>query len=126
MKNELVLDLAVLEEFQKQARARRKNPGNLLTKLMREQLEIWEDEKLFEEMRRDAQKSGYKARDAVKLVRQHRRDKKALQAIADQAVAEGKPVPTDLLERLLTTPIKLDRFTPLTREELYDRQGETR
>ena len=93
---------------------------------VKEQIEIWEDEKLDKEMRRDARKSGYKEEDAVELVRQHRRDKKALQTITDQALAEGRPVKTDLLARLLATPIKLDRFTPLTEEELYDRQGEAR
>lgn len=77
MKNELQFDATIWEEFQKQAKKRRRNPVALVTELMREQLEIWEDEKLFREMRRDAQKSGYTEDDAVELVRQYRREKKA-------------------------------------------------
>lgn len=55
MKNEVVSDPAIWEEFQKQAKERRRNPATLVTEWMRTQLEIWEDEKLFREMRRDAQ-----------------------------------------------------------------------
>jgi hypothetical protein len=40
---------------------------------MRERLEIWEDQQLDEEMRRDAQRSGYQEGDAVAIVRQYRR-----------------------------------------------------
>lgn len=76
MKNEIVFDPAIWEEFQREARKRRRNPANLITEWMREQLEIWEDEKLFREMRRDARKSGYTEDDAVELVRQYRREKK--------------------------------------------------
>ncbi|MGH9832711.1 MAG: hypothetical protein ACRD9Y_06815 [Blastocatellia bacterium] len=76
MKNETMFDPAIWEEFQKQAKKRRRNPVALVTELMREQLEIWEDEKLFREMRRDARKSGYTEDDAVELVRQYRREKR--------------------------------------------------
>ena len=76
MKNELILDLTTLMEFQQEAKKRRRNPGNLLTEWMREQLEIWEDEKLDQEMKRDVQRSGYTEDDAVELVRQYRREKK--------------------------------------------------
>ena len=76
MKNEIVFDSAIWEEFQREARKRRRNPVRLITELMREQLEIWEDEKLFREIRRDVQKSGYTEDDAVELVRQYRREKK--------------------------------------------------
>lgn len=76
MKNELQLDAAIWEEFQKQAKRRRRNPVTLVTELIREQLEIWEDEKLFREMRRDARKSEYTEDDTVKLVRQYRREKR--------------------------------------------------
>ena len=76
MKNELVLDLTTLMEFQKEAKKRRRNPGNLLTEWMREQLEIWEDEKLDQEIKRDVQRSGYTEEDVVELVRQYRREKK--------------------------------------------------
>ena len=34
---------------------------------------------------------------------------------------ERKPTKPDFLDQLFANPIKLDRFTPLTREELYDR-----
>lgn len=76
MKNETLFDQTIWEEFQRQAKRRRRNPVKLITDLMREQLEIWEDEKLFREMRRDAQKSGYKEDDAVELVNQYRREKR--------------------------------------------------
>ncbi len=76
MKNETLFDQTIWEEFQRQAKRRRRNPVKLITDLMREQLEIWEDEKLFREMRRDAQKSGYKEDDAVELVKQYRREKR--------------------------------------------------
>jgi hypothetical protein len=76
MEKEIVFDSAIWEEFQKQAKKRRRNPVALVTELMREQLEIWEDEKLFREMRRDARKSGYTEDDAVELVRQYRREKR--------------------------------------------------
>lgn len=76
MKNELQFDATIWEEFQKQAKKRRQNPVALATELLREQLEIWEDEKLFREMRRDARKSGYTEEDAVELVRQYRREKR--------------------------------------------------
>lgn len=75
MKNEIVFDPTTWEEFQRQAKRRRRNPVTLVTELMREQLEIWEDEKLFREMRQDAQKSDYTEDDAVELVRQYRREK---------------------------------------------------
>ena len=76
MKNELILDLTTLIEFQQEAKKRRRNPGHLLTEWMREQLEIWEDEKLDQEIKRDVQRSGYTEDDAVELVRQYRREKK--------------------------------------------------
>ncbi len=76
MKNETIFDQTVWEEFQRQAKRRRRNPVKLITELMREQLEIWEDEKLFREMRRDALKSGYTEDDAVELVKQYRREKR--------------------------------------------------
>lgn len=76
MKNETLFDQTIWEEFQRQAKRRRRNPVKLISELMREQLEIWEDEKLFREMRRDAQKSGYTEDDAVELVKQYRREKR--------------------------------------------------
>ena len=76
MKNETQFDQTIWDEFQRQAKRRRRNPVKLISELMREQLEIWEDEKLFREMRRDAQKSGYTEDDAVELVKQYRREKR--------------------------------------------------
>jgi len=76
MKNEIVFDPAIWEEFQKQAKKRRRNPVTLLTEYMQECLDTWEFDQLFKEMRRDARKSGYKEEDAVEIVRQYRREKK--------------------------------------------------
>lgn len=42
---------------------------------MRECLEVWEDQKLDEEIRREAQRSGYREEDSVEIVRRHRSDK---------------------------------------------------
>ncbi|MFN0084015.1 MAG: hypothetical protein ACKVX9_01375 [Blastocatellia bacterium] len=36
-------------------------------------------------------------------------------------LTEDQPGNTDLLDQLLANPIKLDSFTPLTREEIYER-----
>jgi hypothetical protein len=77
MKNELQLDATLWEEFQKQAKKRRRNPVKMLTEYMQECLDTWEFDQLFKEMRRDARKSGYKEEDAVEIVRQYRREKKA-------------------------------------------------
>jgi hypothetical protein len=63
------------EEFQRAARKRRRNPLRLLTDYMRECLEIWEDQKLDEEIRREAQRGGYREQDAVEVVRRHRSEK---------------------------------------------------
>ncbi|MDQ3812892.1 MAG: hypothetical protein M3347_02950 [Armatimonadota bacterium] len=79
MAKDSLLDSPLWEEFQKAARERRRNPVRLLTDYMRECLEIWEDQKLHEEIRRDVQRSGYREEDAVEIVRQYRREKKAEQ-----------------------------------------------
>lgn len=79
MKNDIVFDPAIWEEFQREARKRRRNPTKMLAEYMRECLETWEFDRLFKEMRRDAQKSGYKEEDAVEIVRQYRREKKQAQ-----------------------------------------------
>ena len=69
------------EQFQAEARKRRRNPARLVTEYMRECLEIWEDEKLDEEIRADVQKyarkHGLTEDDAVEFVRQCRREKQA-------------------------------------------------
>lgn len=49
---------ALWEEFQNAARKRRRNPVRFLEDYMRQRLEGWEDQKLDEEIRRDAQLSG--------------------------------------------------------------------
>ena len=58
----------VWKQFETEAKKRRRNPVKLVLDLMKEQVEIWEDEKLDEEIREDAQKSGYTEDDAVELV----------------------------------------------------------
>jgi hypothetical protein len=65
-------ELPLWNQFEKAARERRRNPVRLLTEYMRECLEVWEDQKLDEEMRSDAAASGYSEEDAVEIVRQHR------------------------------------------------------
>jgi uncharacterized protein YdaU (DUF1376 family) len=80
MKNESLLNTPLWEEFAKAARRRRRNPMQMLTEFMREQLEIWEFKKLDEEIRRDVQRSGYTEDDAIELVRQYRREKKQTRA----------------------------------------------
>jgi hypothetical protein len=77
MKNELVLNLTILEEFQKQAKRERQNPAELLTEYMQECIDSWEFNRLFKGLRRDLRKSGYEEEDAVELVRKFRREKKA-------------------------------------------------
>ncbi|HZS48709.1 MAG TPA: hypothetical protein VFC63_26795 [Blastocatellia bacterium] len=64
------------QAFEQQARRTRRNPADILAELVRDYLDIAEDVKLTNEMRRDAQKSGLKAADAVKLVRRHRAEKR--------------------------------------------------
>jgi hypothetical protein len=66
----------VWKQFETEAKKRRRNPVRLALDLLKEQVEIWEDEKLDDEIRKDAQKSGYAEDDAVELVRQYRREKK--------------------------------------------------
>jgi len=67
-------------EFEEYARSRHKQPAKLLAELMREQLEIAADVALNNEIRRDVQKSGYKEKDAVKIVREYRAEKRKRRA----------------------------------------------
>jgi len=67
-------------EFEEYARSRRKQPARLLAELMREQLEIAADVALNNEIRRDVQKSGYKEKDAVRIVREYRAEKRKRRA----------------------------------------------
>lgn len=80
MAKDSLVDSPLWEQFQKAARERRRNPVRLLMDYMRDCLEIWEDQKLDEEMRCDAQRSGYREEDAVEIVRQYRREKKEQRA----------------------------------------------
>lgn len=66
----------IWKQFETEAKKRRRNPVRLVMEFINEQMEIWEHEKLDEEISRDAQKSGYTEDDAVELVRQYRREKK--------------------------------------------------
>lgn len=90
-KEALVESSPLWEQFQAEARKRRRNPARLVTEYMRECLEIWEDEKLHEEIRADVQKymrdNGLTEIDAVELVRQYRREKKAKRQEAETHAA---------------------------------------
>ena len=82
MAKDILSESPVWEQFQQEARERRRNPVHLLTGYMRECLEIWEDQKLDEQIRGDAQRTGYHEEGAVEIVRQHRREKRELNAAA--------------------------------------------
>lgn len=41
--------------------------------------------------------------------------------LAEEQPDETGVAKTDLLDQLLANPIKLDHFTPMTREEIYER-----
>ncbi len=66
----------VWKQFETEAKKRRRNPVKLLSDYMKECLEIWEHERLDDEIIKEAQKSDYTEDDAVELVRQYRREKK--------------------------------------------------
>ncbi|HXG84543.1 MAG TPA: hypothetical protein VNI84_10995 [Pyrinomonadaceae bacterium] len=66
----------VWKQFETEAKKRRRNPVNIVLDLIKEQMEIWEDEALDREISVEAQKSGYTEDDAVELVRQYRREKR--------------------------------------------------
>lgn len=66
----------VWKQFETEAKKRRRNPVKLALDLLKEQIEIWEDESLDREISRDVQKNGYTEDDAVELVRQYRQEKK--------------------------------------------------
>jgi metal-responsive CopG/Arc/MetJ family transcriptional regulator len=73
---EIQFDSHLWKQFERVAREQRRNPARLLAQVVREYLEIYEDEKLFQQMQRAARKSGYKEEDAVKLVRRVRQEKR--------------------------------------------------
>lgn len=76
MKSNGAKNLPLKEQFEQAARTRRRNPERLIADFMQECLEIWEDERLFKEMARQAQRSGYKESDAVALVKEVRQAKR--------------------------------------------------
>jgi hypothetical protein len=73
MEGRIRLDPQLEEALERAAREQRRSAARLLHQVVREYLEIYEDEKLFRQMRRDARRSGYHERDAVELVRKARR-----------------------------------------------------
>lgn len=89
MAKDIFSESPVWEQFQEAARQRRRNPVRLLTGYMRECLEIWEDQKLDEQIRREAQSGDYHERDAVKIVRQYRHEKREKSAAALGAPSRG-------------------------------------
>ena len=80
VKDSTINSSPVWEQFQQEARKRRRDPVRLLTEYMRECLEVWQDQKLDEEIQREAQNSGYREADAVTIVRHHRQKKREQRA----------------------------------------------
>lgn len=77
MSTNTLLDSPVWKQFQDEARKRRSNPVELVTKYMSQCLEVWEDEALDEEVNQEARsKSDYTEEDAVELVRHYRQEKR--------------------------------------------------
>ena len=74
MEQEIKLDPQLQAQLTQAAREQRRSPARLLQEVVREYLGIYEDEKLFRQMQREAQQSGYREEDAVDLVRQARRE----------------------------------------------------
>jgi predicted transcriptional regulator len=74
MEQEIKLDPQLQAQLTQAAREQRRSPARLLQEVVREYLEIYEDEKLFRQMQREAQQSGYREEDAVDLVRRVRRE----------------------------------------------------
>lgn len=66
--------------FEKQARKEKKQPSTVLEKLLREYLDITKDLALDDAIARSARRSKYKESDAVKIVRQYRKVKRARRA----------------------------------------------
>ena len=62
--------------FKTAARRRRRDPERLLMDYMRECLEVWGDQQLDEDIRRDMRRSGRRESDAVQIVRTYRREKR--------------------------------------------------
>jgi hypothetical protein len=77
---ETLLRTKLWHKFERGTRAARRQPADVLTKLVRDYLEAAEEVALNEAMRRDARRSGYTEADAVKLVREHRAAKRERRA----------------------------------------------
>jgi len=73
MNSGIAVEQALWERFRQEALTHRRRPSRLLSAYMRQCLEVWEDQALDEEIRSDAQRSGYRETDAVAVVRQCRR-----------------------------------------------------
>ena len=72
MEQEIKLNAQLREQLEQAAREQRRNPAQLLQEVVREYLDIYEDEKLFRQMQREAHSSGYREADAVEMVRNER------------------------------------------------------
>ena len=64
-----ILDSALWDRFEEAARKRRRDPVRLLKEFMKEQLEVWEDQKLDRQVRKAARRSGRREEEAVEIVR---------------------------------------------------------
>jgi len=74
---ESLMNTELWQEFERRARRERKQPAALLARLLREYLEVGDDVRLNEELRRDARRSRYDESDAVRLVRDYRASKRS-------------------------------------------------
>jgi hypothetical protein len=77
---EMLIRSELWTNFEKRARKQKKQPSELLAELQREHLETAEDIALTEAMHREARKSGYQERDAVRVVREYRAEKRKKRA----------------------------------------------
>ncbi len=76
MSNKTLSDLPVWEQFEAEARKRRRDPVNLLVQLMREWLEVREAQELDEQIKDEVRRSGFAEDDAVEIVRRYRQAKR--------------------------------------------------
>ncbi len=74
---EVKLNSQLWEQFEQAAQEQRRKPLQLLQQVVQEYLAIYQDEKSFRQMQREARRSGYREEDAVELVRQARQHKRA-------------------------------------------------
>jgi hypothetical protein len=77
VEREVKLNSQLWEQFEQAAQEQRRQPLQLLQQVLQEYLAIYQDEKLFRQMQREARRSGYREEDAVELVRQARQHKRA-------------------------------------------------